>query len=62
MRMARIAFVQNLAYEYLGVMYLSAALRQAGHMTEAFIRERSDVELARQVLEFKPDFAAFHRP
>ncbi len=57
--MARIAFVQNLAYEYLGVMYLSAALRQAGHKTEAFIRERSDDELARQVLEFEPDVAAF---
>ncbi len=57
--MSRIAFVQNLAYEYLGVMYLSAALKQAGHTTEAFILERSEAELVTQVLDFQPDMVAF---
>jgi anaerobic magnesium-protoporphyrin IX monomethyl ester cyclase len=57
--MARIAFVQNLAYEYLGVMYLSASLKEAGHSSEAFILERSEDDLARQVLDFHPDLVAF---
>ncbi|UCD57588.1 MAG: B12-binding domain-containing radical SAM protein [Candidatus Hydrogenedentota bacterium] len=57
--MTRIAFVQNLAYEYLGVMYLSASLKQAGHEVQAFIRERSEEALAREVLEFAPDLVAF---
>jgi radical SAM superfamily enzyme YgiQ (UPF0313 family) len=57
--MARIGFVQNLAYEYLGVMYLSASLKQAGHSSEVFILERGADELARQVLAFRPDIVAF---
>ena len=57
--MSRIAFVQNLAYEYLGVMYLSAALKRAGHTTEAFILEGREDKLATQVLDFQPDMIAF---
>ena len=57
--MARIAFVQNLAFEYLGVMYLSAALKQARHTTEAFILERGEAELVTQVLDFQPGVVAF---
>ncbi len=57
--MSRIAFVQNLAFEYLGVMYLSASLKQAGHLSEAFILERGEDELAKQVLDFQPDVVAF---
>ena len=57
--MSRIAFVQNLAYEYLGVMDPSAGLKQAGHTTEAFILERNEAELVTQVLDFQPDMVAF---
>ena len=57
--MSRIGFVQNLAFEYLGVMYLSAALKQAGHMTESFILERNEAELVTQVLDFQPDMVTF---
>ncbi len=57
--MARIAFVQNIAYEYLAVMYLSAVLKRAGHKADAFLLERSEEKLSREVLEFEPDLVAF---
>jgi anaerobic magnesium-protoporphyrin IX monomethyl ester cyclase len=57
--LARIAFVQNLAFEYLGVMYLSAALKQAGHQVEVFLLKRSESDLAKQVLSFRPTLVAF---
>jgi len=57
--MARIAFVQNLAYEYLSVMYLAAVLKQAGHEVEVFLLERSEKALISEVLEYRPDLVAF---
>ena len=57
--MARIAFVQNLAVEYLAVMYLSASLKQSGHDADVFILRRSEKNLARQILDFRPDLVAF---
>jgi radical SAM superfamily enzyme YgiQ (UPF0313 family) len=57
--MNRIAFVQNLTYEYLGVMYLSAALKQAGHCAEVFILEGNEKELIRDVVNFQPSVVAF---
>jgi anaerobic magnesium-protoporphyrin IX monomethyl ester cyclase len=57
--MARIAFVQNLAYEYLGTTLLATLLRQAGHLAEVFILERTEDDLLRQIMSFKPDMAAF---
>ncbi|GAB4339728.1 MAG: radical SAM protein [Candidatus Abyssubacteria bacterium] len=57
--MSRVAFVQNIAYEYLGVMSLSAVLTEAGHETGVFILERSEETLAREVLDFKPDLVGF---
>ena len=35
--MAKVAFLQNIWYEQLGIMYLSAALKSNGHLTEIFI-------------------------
>jgi anaerobic magnesium-protoporphyrin IX monomethyl ester cyclase len=57
--MARIAFIQNLAYEYLGTMYLSAVLKAAGHHADVFILEKTEDELVQQVLGYQPDIAAF---
>ncbi|MBI4832834.1 MAG: B12-binding domain-containing radical SAM protein [Candidatus Lindowbacteria bacterium] len=57
--MVRIAFVQNIAFEYLGVMYLSAVVKKAGHEVEVFLLEQSEKELARQVLDFRPTLIAF---
>jgi radical SAM superfamily enzyme YgiQ (UPF0313 family) len=56
--MARIAIVQNLHYEFLGVMYISAVLKNAGHTVDIFVR-RSPGACAREVASFAPDIAAF---
>lgn len=57
--MARIAFVQELAVEQLGVMYLSAVLKLAGHEVDLFILEKDEQHLASQVAAFRPQIAAF---
>jgi anaerobic magnesium-protoporphyrin IX monomethyl ester cyclase len=58
--MARIAFVQNLGFEYLGVMYLSALLKKNGHSVEAFIEHGQGKEkLAEEVNGFAPDIIGF---
>ncbi len=35
--MAKVALIQNMAYEYLGFMYLSSVLKREGHDAEVFI-------------------------
>ena len=57
--MVKIAFVQELAVEQLGVMCLSAVLKQAGHQVDLFILENDDAHLASQIAAFGPDIAAF---
>lgn len=57
--MARIAFVQNLAYEYLGTMCLSAVLKSAGHEVEVFVLEGNERNLVRDIAGFGPDLAGF---
>jgi anaerobic magnesium-protoporphyrin IX monomethyl ester cyclase len=37
--MAKVAFLQNLAFEYLGTMYLCAFLKKHGHTVDVFIDE-----------------------
>ncbi|MBI5376060.1 MAG: B12-binding domain-containing radical SAM protein [Candidatus Schekmanbacteria bacterium] len=56
--MAKIAFVQNLAYEYLGVMYLSSVLKKAGHDVEIFIGDGGK-RLIEEVIEYDPGIVAF---
>lgn len=56
--MARLLFVQNLEYEFLGPMYIAAALRQAGHECRlAFGRTLTDV--AGPLEAFRPDLVGF---
>jgi anaerobic magnesium-protoporphyrin IX monomethyl ester cyclase len=57
--LAKIAFVQELAVEQLGVMYLSAVLKQSGHQVDLFILEKDEAHLAAQIAAFGPDIAAF---
>ena len=35
--MARVAFIQNFWYQYLGVMYISSILKNENHSCEVFI-------------------------
>jgi anaerobic magnesium-protoporphyrin IX monomethyl ester cyclase len=55
---ARVAIVQDIYWEYLGVMYISSVLKRAGHQVEVFI-ERSDKDLIKGLLDFAPDITAF---
>jgi radical SAM superfamily enzyme YgiQ (UPF0313 family) len=62
--MVRVAFCQDMAYEYLGVMYLSAVLKQEGHEVEVFIDETnsgidSKKKLVNEIAKWKPDIIAF---
>lgn len=57
--MARIAFIQNLAYEYLGTMHLSAVLKSAGHQVDVFVLDGNEDKLLREVAAFCPDMSGF---
>ena len=51
--MAKIAFLQNLWFEWLGVMYLSAALKKEGHDTEIFIGTKK--KIVKELKRYNPD-------
>ena len=59
--MAKIAFVQNLHFEYLGVMYISSMLKQNGHQVEMFIPKGSKrlESFIKEISDFKPDLVGF---
>jgi len=56
--MARVVFVQNIWYEYLGVMYISAVLKTHGHFTDVVIGNNSG-EIIRELKKLNPDIVAF---
>ena len=56
--MAKVAFIQNLAFEYLCVMYLSAMLKKHNHTVEAFIVTNKEASLL-EIEVFKPDIVGF---
>lgn len=56
--MARIAFVQNVYMEYLGIIYLSSLLKSRGNEVEVFIG-RNIRRLANEIRSFNPDIVAF---
>ncbi|MDO8446183.1 MAG: radical SAM protein [Deltaproteobacteria bacterium] len=57
--MARVAFVQNMAFEYLGVMYISAMLKKHGHKVEMFIVGKNEEKTIEEISSFKPDLVGF---
>jgi len=58
--MARICFVQNISYEYLGVMSLSSMLKSDGHETQVFLERGQGIErLVREVMRADPTAVAF---
>jgi len=56
--MARIAFIQNIAYEYLGTEYLAGALKEKGHKVELFLDNNTE-RLLKEVARFGPDLTGF---
>lgn len=57
--MARIAFVQNITFEYLGLMHIAAVLKKFGHTVEAFIVEENEEKFVQEIISFKPDLIGF---
>lgn len=51
--MAKIAFLQNFWFEWLGVMYLSSVLKKEGHTTEMFIG--SEKHIVKELKQYAPD-------
>lgn len=56
--MAKIAIVQDIYWEYLGVMYISSFLKRNAHTVEVFIGKTTK-NLISELLGFKPDLVAF---
>lgn len=56
--MAKIAFIQDIAYEYFGVMYISSHLKVHGHECYLFI-ESLEHGLMKKLEKLDPDLIAF---
>lgn len=57
-RMAKVVFVQDIVYEYFGVMYLSAFLKQNGHACDVVI-EYAEKNWLEKIEALQPDLIAF---
>lgn len=56
--MAKLLFLQDLEYEFLGPMYVSSMLKKHGHKVLMCIGSRMD-DFRSTISAFKPDFVAF---
>jgi radical SAM superfamily enzyme YgiQ (UPF0313 family) len=56
--MTKVAFIQNLAIEYIGTMYLSAALKANNHQADVFIGSENEKFIS-EIVEYRPDLLAF---
>jgi radical SAM superfamily enzyme YgiQ (UPF0313 family) len=57
--MAKVAFLQDFWFEYLGPIYLSEVLERAGHEVDVLVGA-SPRRLLRRLASLKPDVAAFY--
>jgi len=57
----RIAFIQFVHYEYLGIMYLSSSLKKHGHAVEVFICQgnKKSAAFVDEIAKYQPDIVAF---
>ena len=55
----KIAFVQFIYYEYLGIMYLSSSLKAEGHDTAVFIPSSRDERFIAELMDYRPDVVGF---
>lgn len=56
--MAKVLFIQDIVYEYFGVMYISAYLKENGHDCDVVV-EFADKDWLAKVEAYNPDFIAF---
>ncbi len=57
--MAKVLFIQNNYFRWLGLMWISAVLKQHGHETR-LVSAFSPVQAAREVARLQPDVVGFH--
>lgn len=57
--MARFAFIQNLTFEYLGPMCISALLKKHDHDVRAFIVSDDEDKVLKELVAFRPDLIGF---
>ncbi|MBN1134952.1 MAG: cobalamin-dependent protein, partial [Anaerolineae bacterium] len=57
--MAKIAFLQQLAEEWLGVMYISSMLKSHGHQCDVFVEPLEKGDIVTRALSDTPDVIAF---
>ncbi|MFH0839255.1 MAG: radical SAM protein [Candidatus Omnitrophota bacterium] len=53
--MAKIALIQNFAYEYLGILYIEGVLSNAGHRVQLFLDLGNQRQLIKDLASFAPD-------
>lgn len=56
--MARVLFIQDIVYEYFGVMHISSYLKKHGHECDVII-EFAEKNWIKKVEDYNPDFIAF---
>lgn len=56
--MAKLLFIQDLLYEYMGVMAISAFLKRRGHKVEILIDDEDD-DILDRIADYQPDVIAF---
>jgi len=54
----KIAFLQNLWHEYVGIVYMASLLKKHGHSCEVFI-EGGEKDLIKSILKYNPDIIGF---
>ncbi len=57
--MARILFLQTVQFEFIGVMSISAYLKQAGHQVDLFLEGEEGKDFLPKIREHRPDLVAF---
>jgi radical SAM superfamily enzyme YgiQ (UPF0313 family) len=57
--MAKVVFFQQLAHEWLGVMYLSSMLKHHGHQCEIYVERLEKGNIVQKSLSEHPDLFAF---
>lgn len=57
--MAKIVILQNLAEEWLGVMYISSMLKAHGHQCDIYVESLEEASIVRSALSDSPDIICF---
>lgn len=57
--MAKVIFLQRLAEEWLGVMYISAVLKSYGHACDIYVEALENEDISEQALAASPDIVCF---